>query len=216
MRDTISHLKLKLVEAEEDTSCAALNRLRAKLRELMKDGQKADQQVPVVVERSMQTLVDPSKSYEDLLRAENERLQTELAQIRRSMKEVVTPLAEETVLPLPTDEEEAGESVLLSQLRNCETLLAELKTHLDEKTAYAEALRSELDQQKAAAAAVVAPALDLDQVTVSPTAVMDEMPETKEEVEKADDKVFLFISPCLQIPAVDCAYDTLKVMNVLC
>lgn len=45
MRDTISHLKLKLAEAEEDTSCAALNRLRAKLRELMKDGQKIVQQV---------------------------------------------------------------------------------------------------------------------------------------------------------------------------
>lgn len=188
MRDTISHLKLKLVEAEEDTSCAALNRLRAKLRELMKDGQKADQQVSVVVERSMQTSVDLSKSYEDLLRTENERLQAELTQIRRSMKEVVTPVSEERV-PLPTDEEETDMSALLSQLRNCETLLGELKTHLDEKTAYAEALRSELDQQKAS---VAAPTLDLDQLIVSPT--MDVM---EEEPEKPDDKAFLFISACL-------------------
>jgi len=185
MRDTISHLKLKLVEAEEDTSCAALNRLRAKLRELMKDGQKADQQVSMV-ERSMQTSVDLSKSYEDLLRIENERLRVELTQIRLSMKEIVKPVVE--------DEEETDMSALLSQLRNCETLLAELKTHLDEKTAYAEALRSELDQLKAS---VAAPTLDLDQVTVSPAIMMDEMAEMKEEPEKLDDKVLgqLFISP---------------------
>lgn len=206
MRDTISHLKLKLVKAEEDTSCAALNRLRAKLRELMKDGQKVDQQVPVVVERSMQTSVDLSKSYEDLLRTENERLQAELTQIQRSLKKVVTPIPEESVLPLPTDEEEIDRSVLLNQLRNCETLLAELKTHLEEKTAYAEALRSELDQQKAS---VVAPALDLDQVTVSPTTMMDEM---KEELEKRDDKVF----PSVFVNTRSRLRDMLKVMNVLC
>lgn len=194
MRDTISHLKLKLVEAEENTSCAALNRLRAKLRELMKDGQKVDQQVSVVVERSMQTSVDLSESYEDLLRAENERLQAELTQIRRSMKEALIPVSEESILPLPTDEEETDMSAVLNQLRNCETLLAELKRHLDEKTAYAEALRSELDQQKAS---VAAPALDLDQTTVSPATIMDEMVEMKEEPEKPDDKVSLFIFPRL-------------------
>lgn len=177
MRDTISHLKLKIVEAEEDTSCAALNRLRAKLRELMKDGQKADQQVPMV-EKSMQTSADLSKSYEDLLRTENERLQAELTQIRRSMKEVVTPVLEKDVLPI--DEEETHTSVLLNQLRNCEMLLAELKTHLDEKTAYVEALQSELEQQKAAIAAV-----------------MDEKAKMKEELEKPDDKASLFISLCL-------------------
>lgn len=192
MRDTISHLKLKLVEAEEDTSCAALNRLRAKLRELMKDGQKADQQVSVVVERSMQTSVDLSKSYEDLLRTQ--RLQAELTQIRRSMEEVVTPVSEEIVVPLPADVEEEDIPALLSQLRNCKMLLAELKMHLDEKTAYAEALRSELDQQKAS---VVVPALDLDEMIVKPATMVVEMkeePEKLEKPEKPDDKVLLFIS----------------------
>lgn len=188
MRDTISHLKLKLVEAEEDTSCAALNRLRAKLRELMKDGQKADQQVPVVVERSMQTWVDLSKSYEDPLRSESERLQAKLTQIHRSMREVVTPAPVERVLP----EEETDTSALLSQLCNCKARLAKLKTHLDEKTAYAEALRSELDQRKAAA---VVPALEPDRMIVSPTTVMDGV---KEKPEQPDDKVSLFIYPRLQ------------------
>ena len=174
MRDMISHLKLKLVEAEEDTSCAALNRLRAKLRELMKDGQKVDQQVSVVVERSMQTS-DPSKRYEDLLRTE--RLQAELTQIRRSMKEVVTPVSEEIVVSADAKEEDV--SALLSQLRNCKMLLAELKMHLDEKTAYTEALRSELDQLKAS--------------IVRPATMIDEVVEMKEELEKSDDKVPLFI-----------------------
>lgn len=80
MRDEISCLRLRLAEAEEDTSCAALNRLRAKLRELMKDGQKADQQVPV------------SKSREDLrvvnclvcsLSRARERANAVLTRIRR-------------------------------------------------------------------------------------------------------------------------------------
>lgn len=176
MRDTISHLKLKLMEAEEDTSCAALNRLRAKLRELMKDGQKADQQVPVVVGRSMQTSVDPSKSYED-------RLQTELAQIRRSMRGVVTPASVERVLP--ADEEETDVSTLLSQLRNCEACLAELKTRLDEKTAYAEALRSELDRQKASVVA--------DWI-VGPAIVTDGVAEISEELEKPDKVSLLILS----------------------
>lgn len=189
MRDTISHFKLKLAEAEEDTSCAALNRLRAKLRELMKDGQKADQQVSVV-ERSMQTSVDLSESYENL-RIENERLQAELMQIRRSIKEVAVPILKDSVVPPSIDEEEIDTSTLLSRLQNCEVLLAELKTHLDEKTAYAEALKSELEEQKAASAAL---ALDMDQVTVSRKDTVDEVIEI--EKEEADDKVFRFI--CLQ------------------
>jgi hypothetical protein len=48
MRDVITHLKLKLEEAEEDTSCATLNRLRAKLRELMKDRPTVVQQVSMI------------------------------------------------------------------------------------------------------------------------------------------------------------------------
>lgn len=192
MRDTISHFKLKLAEAEEDTSCAALNRLRAKLRELMKDGQKADQQVSVVVERSMQTSVDLSESYENL-RIENERLQAELMQIRRSIKEVAVPILKDSVAPPSIDEEEIDTSTLLSRLQNCEVLLAELKTHLDEKTAYAEALKSELEEQKASAAL----ALDMDQVTVSYKDIkVDEVVEIKKE--EPDDKVSRFIYLCLQ------------------
>lgn len=193
MRDTISHFKLKLAEAEEDTSCAALNRLRAKLRELMKDGQKADQQVSVVVERSMQT-VDLSESYENL-RIENERLQAELMQIRRSIKDVAVPILKDSVAPPSIDEEEIDTSMLRSRLQNCEVLLAELKTHLDEKTAYAESLKSELEEQKASAAL----ALDMDQVTVSRKDTEDEISiknaslhkevrETQEELERMKDE----------------------------
>lgn len=205
MRDTISHFKLKLAEAEEDTSCAALNRLRAKLRELMKDGQKADQQVlPVVVERSMQTS-DLSESYENL-RTENERLQAELMQIRRSIREVDVPILEDSIAPPSIDKEEIDteRSTLLSRLQNCEELLAELKMHLDEKTAYAEALKSELEEQKASGLA-----LDMDQVTVSRKDAEDEVEIKKEE---PDDKVSYFIYLCVQRYMRSI---TLKVANVL-
>lgn len=187
MRDTISHFKLKLAEADEDTSCAALNRLRAKLRELMKDGQKADQQVPVVVERSMQTSVDLSESYENL-QIENERLQAELMQMRRSIKEVAAPILKDSIAPPSKDEEEIDTSTLLSRLQNCEVLLAELKMHLDEKTAYAEALKSELEEQKASVA------LDMDQVTIS----RKDMDEVEIKKEEPNDKVSYFIYLCLQ------------------
>lgn len=192
MRGTISHLKLKLEEAEEDTSCAALTRLRAKLRELMKDGQKADQQVPVVVERSMQTSVDLSESCENL-RIENERLQAELMQMRRSIKEVDVSILKDSIAPPSIDKEEIDteRSTLLSRLQNCEELLAELKMHLDEKTAYAEALKSELEEQKAS----VALGLDMDQVTISRKDMEDEVEIKKEE---PDDKVSYFIYLCMQ------------------
>lgn len=191
MRDTISQLKLKLAKAEEDSSCAAVNRLRAKLRELMKDGQKADQQVPMVVERSMQTLADLSKSYEDL-RIENERLQTELTQIRRSMEEVAASFQEGTVVLPSADEESIDTSSLLTQLRNCETLLAVCRMQLDEKTAYAETLLSELEVQKASVAAL---ALDLDRMTASYEVVMNEMIEAKKELEGKEEEPEEFEEP---------------------
>lgn len=184
MRDAISHLKLKLAQAEEESSCAAVNRLRAKLRELMKDGQKADQQVPMVVERSMQTLADVSKSYEDL-RVENERLQTELTQIRRSMEEVAASLLEGTVAR--PEDSRIEMSALLTRLQNCEALLAVYRTQLDEKTAYAEALLSELEVQKTSAAAL---ALELDRLTVSyEAAVPDEVIEARKLEEGREEEL---------------------------
>lgn len=183
MRDTISHLKVKLAEAEEDTSCAALNRLRAKLRELMKDGQRADQQVSTV-ERSMQTpldLYDERRiSYEDLL-TENGRLQAELTQIRRAVREEVAPIEKDGVVRLFTDEEAIDTAALLSRLQNCEVLLAELRRQLDVKTAHAEALQGELEDRKAAALAV------------RHEVIADEVAEVaKREPEELDEKVSLF------------------------
>lgn len=186
----ISCLKLKLAEAEEDTSCVALNRLRTKLRELMKDSQRTDQQVPVVVERSIETLVDLSKSCEDL-RMENERLREELTQIRHSLMDLVVPVIEDSVIPLPIDEEETDMSALLSRLRSCEALLAELRTQLDEKAARVVALQSELEEQKRSADLL---ALDLDRMIVSREAMMDEVTASKRELEGRDDKACHFIS----------------------
>lgn len=184
MRDTISHLQLKLAEAEEDTSCAALNRLRAKLRELMKDGQKADQQVSTV-ERSMQTLLDRRESYEDL-RTENERLQAELTQIRRTMKEVVTPIEKDGVVRPLIDEEGMDASTLLDRLRNCEVLLAELRMQLDVKTAHAETLQSELESRKVVAY--------FDRTAARHEITTDEEGQAKEEPEELDEQAHYLLS----------------------
>lgn len=75
----MSQLRLKLAAAEEDISCATVNRLRSKIRELMGDGQRVDQQVPAVVERSTE---QPGICEE--LRTENERLRAELTRVRRT------------------------------------------------------------------------------------------------------------------------------------
>lgn len=76
-----------MAEAEDDTSCAALNRLRAKLRELMKNGEEADRQVADVVERSMDTMVDLSKGCEEL-KLDNERLYRLLKDLGISPEEI--------------------------------------------------------------------------------------------------------------------------------
>lgn len=133
MRDAMSQLRLKLAAAEEDTSCAALNRLRSKLRELTREGRRVDQQV--LVERSTEM---PTELCEDV-RTENERLRAELTQLRQSLREVAVPVLEV----------EADAEALPSRLRNCEALLAESRARLDEKAARADALASDLDRMTA-------------------------------------------------------------------
>lgn len=88
-----------MAEAEDDTSCAALNRLRAKLRELMKNGEEADRQVADVVERSMDTMVDLSKGCEEL-KLDNERLHRLLEDLGMSPEEIdeLKKLADDPVI----------------------------------------------------------------------------------------------------------------------
>ena len=81
LRKTIANLQVTLQEAREDSSCAALNRLRAKLRELMKDGEKGDQQVSSAVEKSIESMVELSKSCDEF-RRENERLLAEVETLK--------------------------------------------------------------------------------------------------------------------------------------
>ena len=79
-------MNLKIAQLDDDTSCSALNRLRAKLRELMKGGQKADNQVSMVVEKSIETMVELSKGCEDL-KSENETLLAQLEKLRKQLAE---------------------------------------------------------------------------------------------------------------------------------
>lgn len=162
----ISHLKLKLAQTEEDVSCPAIYRLRAKLRELMKGGQTADQQVSKVVERSIETLADLSKGCDDL-RLENERLLAEIAELRRALAEQKsTKTVETTTVPEYVDVEE-----LLQKLKDCEQAVADLKQQLDEKDKLIDSLNKELETM------------------VNQQDLLDQIEALKAELQRKDDKV---------------------------
>lgn len=182
LRDTISLLKLKLAQTEEDVSCPAIYRLRAKLRELMRGGQTADQQVTKVVERSIETLVDLSKSCEDL-RLENERLSAELAELRGALADLekkqlaeeyrAADLREESLKTVETATvpEYIDVSELLQKLQDCELVVSDLKDRLGEKDNVIDALRKELDAM------------------IAEQDLLDQIAAMKEELARKDDKV---------------------------
>ena len=146
LRDIISDLRLRLAQAKEDISCPAIYRLRAKLRELMKD-QMAEEQVSKVVEKSIETLVDLSKSCDDL-RLENERLLDELANLRRVLADYEGKEVPESVLrtvETVTVPEYVDISDLLDKLNNCEDTVADLRKQLEEKDKLIDALNKELE-----------------------------------------------------------------------
>lgn len=107
MRDIISNLKLKLAQTEEDVSCPAIYRLRAKLRDLMKG----------------QTNL-----------GENDHLLAEIDELRRGLggrekREVVETRAMDTA----TVPEYADVSDLLKKLNDCEDVVGDLERKLEEK-----------------------------------------------------------------------------------
>ena len=137
---------MKLAQVEEDISCPAIYRLRAKLRELMK-GQVAEEQVSKVVEKSIETLVDLSKSCDDL-RLENERLLDELANLRRVLADHERKEVPESILRTAetvTVPEYVDISDLLDKLNNCEDTVTDLRKQLEEKDKLIDALNKELE-----------------------------------------------------------------------
>lgn len=134
----ISELKLKLARTEEEVSCPAIHRLRAKLRDLMKG-------------EPIETLVSISKSCEDL-RSENDRLKGEmtdlkraLAQCEQKMKDIEEP-REVKVVETVTVPEYIDIEDLMNKLNNCEQTVANLTKELEEKNNKIDALKKELEQ----------------------------------------------------------------------
>lgn len=176
----ISHLKLRLVEVEEDVSCPAIYRLRAKLRDLMKGGQMPEQPVAKVVERSIETLGDLSKSCDDL-RAENDRLLAELEELRRALasleeKELPAPEIQYRAIPQKTAEtttvpEYIDVSELTQKLKDCEEAVADLRRQLDEKNGIIDSLNKDLETM------------------VSQKDLLDEIAAMKAELQRREDKV---------------------------
>lgn len=134
----ISELKLKLAQTEENVTCPAIHRLRAKLRDLMKG-------------EPIETLVSISKSCEDL-RSENENLKAEMANLKRALaqceakiKDIEEP-KEVKVVETVTVPEYVDIEDLLNKLNNCEQTVANLTKELEEKNNKIDALNKELEQ----------------------------------------------------------------------
>lgn len=156
---------------DDDSSCSALNRLRAKLRELMKGGQRADQQVSMVVEKSIETMVELSKGCEDL-KSENENLLAQLEALRKKLAPDVSELHD--------------------KIKKCETLIADLKRQLVEKDQIINNLERKIFDEKRVSGQLEE---DLDKMSVSHKALMKELAAMKDELKKRDEKVL----HCLKI-----------------
>lgn len=172
LRDMISDLRLKLAQTEEDISCPAIYRLRAKLRDLMK-GEAAEQQIFKVVEKSIETLVDPSKSCDDL-RLENERLLAQVTDLRSALVDLEGKKTPETILQTAettTVPEYIDISDLLHKLNNCEDIVVDLRKQLEQRDEQIDALNKELESM------------------ISQKGLEEQIEAMKEELRRKDDKV---------------------------
>lgn len=172
LRDMISDLRLKLAQTEEDISCPAIYRLRAKLRDLMK-GEAAEQQISKVVEKSIETLVDLSKSCDDL-RLENERLLAQVTDLRSALVDLEGKETPETILQTAettTVPEYIDISDLLHKLNNCEDIVADLRKQLEQRDEQIDALNKELES------------------IISQKGLEEQIEAMKEELRRKDDKV---------------------------
>lgn len=182
LRDMISDLRLKLAQTEEDISCPAIYRLRAKLRDLMK-GEAAEQQISKVVEKSIETLVDLSKNCDDL-RLENERLLAQVTDLRSALVDLEGKKTPETILQTAettTVPEYIDISDLLYKLNNCEDIVADLRKQLEERDEQIDALNKELESM------------------ISQKGLEEQIEAMKEELRRKDDKVLHLDSSKLKV-----------------
>lgn len=159
---------MKLAQTEENVTCPAIHRLRAKLRDLMKG-------------EPIETLVSISKSCEDL-RSENESLKAEMADLKRALaqceakiKDIEEP-KEVKVVETVTVPEYVDIEDLLNKLNNCEQTVDNLTKELEEKNNKIDALNKELEQM------LVLKSLE-EQIVIM-----------KQDLKKKDEKVRVFKS----------------------
>lgn len=171
MRAKIAALNLRIEEMDDDTSCAALNRLRGKLRELMKGGQKTDHEVSSVMEKSIETMMELSKSCSDL-KSENENLLAQLEALQRKLGPDGGNFAE-----------------CHEKLEKFEALVADLKKELIDKSQVVGDLENVNYNQRRISEQLE---IDLDKITVSRNALMNEFDALKSELIQKDAKVSFF------------------------
>jgi FtsZ-binding cell division protein ZapB len=165
---------LRLAHTEKDVNCPAIYRLKDKVRDLVKR-ESAEQRISKVVEKSIVTSVDLSKSRDDL-RLENEPLLSQatdwrsaLAELEgKEMPETISQAAETIAVP-----EYIDISDLLDKLNNCEDIVADLRKQLEERVEQIDALNKGLESM------------------VSQKGSLERIEATKEQLKREDDEVLI-------------------------
>lgn len=148
----------------------------------MKGGKEADHRVSVVVQRSIETLVELTDNVDEL-KAEIERLKAEIKRLKDLLKACENRPIPEAGEKLPA---EIDVSELLNKIKELEELIAQLRKQLIDKDALINSLQNQTfelgsDNKRLST--------DLDQFKVSYNALMQEVKAMKEELKKRDVKV---------------------------
>ncbi|XP_008206614.1 paramyosin-like [Nasonia vitripennis] len=191
LRRAISDLRQKLEEAREDSSCSALNRLRGKLRELTRDGEKAaggDQHAmrlsSAALEKSIETMAELTTSC-DQLKRENERL---LAEVEGLKKEIKADTADEEKFVKEDDLEASAAEIseLANRVRSCESTATQMRLQLAEKDETINELQKKLYAERRGSQQLER---DLERTLVSQRGFVAESDAMKAELADKDQKV---------------------------
>lgn len=164
----------RLAQNEKDVSCPAIYRSKDEVRDLVKR-ESAEQRISKVVEKSIVTSVDLSKSRDDLC-LQNERLLSQATDWRsalvelegKEMPETISQTAETIAVP-----EYIDISDLLDKLNNCEDMVADLRKQLEERDEQIDALNKGLVSM------------------VSQKGSLEQTEATKEQLKREDDEVLI-------------------------
>lgn len=207
-------LKIKLEEAEDETSCAGVNRLRTKLRRLMNKNNGVDvlddQGSKLIVKKSGELVTELSKSCDnlklqyELLRNENEDLRRVLkhSEMKKRQKdsqvlqEVKTSVDDEIADDTQTKEYEEvrkNDSSSIPLEENVVEITSEIKKKLSPVESVG--LVGDRTKKKKEGDGIIIedfrkkPSNDIDKMTISHKALLAEVVAVKEELKRREQKL---------------------------